>query len=256
MRGRVYGILTLAAVAGCSLSVAGQVAEARSKAVAPANSGSTARLPYTAEFRITHVQTLADGSTITRETTEVYARDSQGRSLNMSSTTPAAEDQMVHSSVNLNDPVAHTHTWWNVPGQRVTVSNIPQLGMGRSTCAASNLAAIPQPAADPRMKPVAEDLGKQTFQGVEAHGQRNVWTIPARTIGNSDDLVRTDEVWFSTTPGYTSLNVRQVYDDPQTGRTTRELVKFIQGEPDAALFQPPADFEVVTQETHEEFRCP
>jgi hypothetical protein len=106
------------------------------------------------------------------------------------------------------------------------------------------------------MKPVAEDLGKQTFQGVEAHGQRNVWTIPARTIGNSDDLVRTDEVWFSTTPGYTSLNVRQVYDDPQTGRTTRELVKFIQGEPDAALFQPPADYEFVTQETHEEFRCP
>jgi len=37
---------------------------------------------------------------------------------------------------------------------------------------------------------------------------------------------------------------------------TRELVKFTQGEPDAALFQPPSDYEVVTQETHEEFRCP
>jgi hypothetical protein len=82
------------------------------------------------------------------------------------------------------------------------------------------------------------------------------WTIPARTIGNSDDLVRTDEVWFSTTPGLSGFNVRQVYDDPQSGRMTRELVKFTQGEPDAALFQAPADFEVVTQETHEEFRCP
>jgi hypothetical protein len=214
------------------------------------------RLPYTAEFRITHVQTLADGSTITRETSEVHARDSQGRTLNISSTTPATDDQIVHSSININDPVARTHTWWNVPGQRVTVSNMQQLGTVRSTCAGSNLAAGPQPAVDPRTKPLAEDLGKQTFQGVEAQGRRNVWTIPARTIGNSNDLVRTDEVWFSTTPGLTSINVRQVYDDPQSGRTTRELVKLTQGEPDAALFQPPADFELVTQETHEEVRCP
>jgi hypothetical protein len=162
----------------------------------------------------------------------------------------------VHSSVNLNDSVAHTHTWWTVPGQRVTVTNMPQLGAARSACAVSNLAAMPQPAVDPRTKPVAEDLGKQTFRGVEAQGHRNAWTIPARTIGNSNDLARTDEVWFSTAPGLTGINVRQVYDDPQSGRMTRELVKFNQGEPDAALFQPPADYEVVTQETHEEFRCP
>jgi hypothetical protein len=257
MRGRIFGVLTLA-VAGFALSAACQIAEtqlsgARMKAAA---NGRPARLPYTAEFRVTHVQTLADGSTITRETTELHARDSQGRTLAMSSTTPATDDQMVHSSFNINDPVAHTHTWWAAPGQRVTVSNTSQLGTVRSTCAGSNLAAIPQPAAEARMESSTEDLGKQTFQGVEAQGHRSSWTIPARTIGNSDELVRTDEVWFSTTPGFTGINVRQVYDDPQSGRTTRELVKFSQGEPDAALFQVPADYEVVTQETHEEFRCP
>ena len=261
MRERIYGILTLAAVAGWSLSAAGQIAETqlsqtRTRAVAPANGATHERLPYTAEFRITHVQTLADGSTITRETSEVHARDSQGRTLTISSTTPAPEDQTMHSSVNINDPVAHTHTWWTVPGQHATVTNITQAGAARSTCAASNLVAIPQPAADPRTKPLAEDLGKQTFQGVEAHGHRTSWTIPARTIGNSDDLVRTDELWLSTTPGLSGIIVRQVNDDPQSGRMTRELVKFTQGEPDAALFQPPADYEVVTQETHEEVRCP
>jgi hypothetical protein len=256
MRGRIFRILTLAAVAGWSLSVAGQISDTGGKAVSPGNGGHATRLPYTAEFRITHVQTLADGSTITRETTEIYARDSQGRTFNMSSSTPATDEQLAHSSVNINDPVAHTHTWWSVPGQRVTVTNMPEMASARATCAASSLAAMPQPTADPRMKPLTEDLGKQTFQGVEARGRRTAWTIPARTIGNSDDLVRTDEVWFSTTPGLTSINVRQVYDDPQSGRMTRELVKLIQGEPDPALFQPPADFEVVTQETHEEFRCP
>jgi hypothetical protein len=256
MRGRIYGIWTLAAVAGFSQSVAGQIAETRARAALPATNGQAERLPYTAEFRVTHVQTLADGSTVTRETTEVHARDSQGRTLNISSTTPATDDEMVHSSVNIRDPVAHTHTWWAVPGQQITVSNMPAPGSARAACAGTNLAAMPRATADPRMKPAVEDLGKQTFQGVEAQGRRTVWTIPARTIGNSDDLVRTDEVWFSTTPGFTGINIRQVYDDPQSGRTTRELVKLTQGEPDGALFQPPADFEVVTQETHEEFRCP
>jgi hypothetical protein len=256
MRGRIYGILTLAAVAGWSLSVAGQIADTSGKTVSARNGGPAERLPYTAEFRVTHVQTLADGSTVTRETTELHARDSQGRTLMMSSTTPASDDQTVHSSFNINDPVAHTHTWWVVPGQRVTVSNMAQPGTVRSTCAGGNLAQIPQTAVEARTKPLTEDLGKQTFLGVEAQGRRTAWTIPARTIGNSDDLVRTDEVWFSTTPGLSGFNVRQVYDDPQSGRMTRELVKFTQGEPDAALFQAPADFEVVTQETHEEFRCP
>jgi hypothetical protein len=256
MRGRIYGLLTLVVVAGFALSSASQIADTSGRVVSPGNSGSGTRLPYTAEFRITHVQTLANGSTITRETTEVHVRDSQGRTLVSSTTTPATDDQVAHSNFNINDPVAHTHTWWVVPGQRVTVSNMAQIGSARSNCAGSNLAPIPQQAVEARIKPQTEDLGKQTFQGVEAQGRRTTWTIPARTIGNSDDLVRTDEVWFSTTPGLTSINVRQVYDDPQTGRMTRELVEFTQGEPDAALFQPPSDYEVVTQETHEEFRCP
>jgi len=38
-------------------------------------SGSNPPAPYTAEFRITHVQTLANGATITRETKEVLARN-------------------------------------------------------------------------------------------------------------------------------------------------------------------------------------
>jgi hypothetical protein len=63
-------------------------------------------------------------------------------------------------------------------------------------------------------------------------------------------------VWFSTTPGLSGINVRQVNEDPQMGKTTRELVSFSQGEPDASLFQLPADYEVVTQETHDEVRCP
>jgi hypothetical protein len=115
---------------------------------------------------------------------------------------------------------------------------------------------VPQTEEAQRARPTTEDLGTQTFQGLQAHGQRSTWTIPAGTIGNSEPLAHTGEQWFSTTPGLSGINVHQVNDDPQRGATTRELVRFTQGEPDAAMFQLPQDYEVVVQETHDEVRCP
>ena len=255
MRRRLSGFLSLVTVAGLAVSAAGQEAPLRQgPAMQSGNAHQQAHLPYTAEFKTTRVQTLADGSTITHVTTETMARDSQGRIFDMSSSNHGPDDQAAHIIVNVNDPVAHTHTWWSVPGQRVTVSNIPE--PSRSTCAANALPALPRPLRDQRTKPTTEDLGKQTFQGIEAQGHRTTITFPAGAIGNSDPLVRTDEVWFSTTPGISGINVRQVNEDPQMGKTTRELVSFSQGEPDASLFLLPQDYEVVTQETHDEVRCP
>jgi hypothetical protein len=257
MRRKLIVVLSLVAVSGLAVSAGGQEAQVRQSRVMPAGSAQQqARPPYTAEFKTTRVQTLADGNTITHVTTETMARDSQGRTVNMSSSNYGPDDQPVHISVNINDLAARTHTWWFVPGQRVTVQNIPEPGSGRSTCAANALAAMPHPSIDQRAKPTTEDLGKQTFQGIEAHGRRTTTTYPAGAIGNSDPLVRTDEVWFSTTPGFSGINVRQVNDDPLMGKTTRELVSFSQGEPDASMFQPPADYEVATVETHDEVHCP
>ena len=48
---------------------------------------------------------------------------------------------------------------------------------------------------------------------------------PAGSIGNSEELVRSDETWFSTTPGLSGILVRQINDDAQMGKITREMVK-------------------------------
>ncbi|MGA3046997.1 MAG: hypothetical protein ABSD67_10265 [Terracidiphilus sp.] len=256
MRVRICGGLILAVVGGITLSAAGQVDGVRTTGSA-GRVARPARLPYTAEFKTTHVQTLANGSTITRETTEVLARDSQGRTLNSSTSTPQAEGQAVHTDVNINDPVAHTHTYWSTLAKRVTVRILQDPGAQQSsTCASSIVTPVVQSETVQRQNPTMEDLGKQTFLGVEAKGHRSTWTTPAGEIGNSEPLVRVNEVWFSTTPGLPGINVRQMVDDPRTGKTTRELVKFTPGEPDATLFQPPQEFEVVTQEEHDEVRCP
>jgi hypothetical protein len=44
--------------------------------------------------------------------------------------------------------------------------------------------------------------------------------------------------------------VREVTDDPVTGKLTKELVELSQSEPDPATFQPPEGYVVVTQELH------
>jgi hypothetical protein len=42
--------------------------------------------------------------------------------------------------------------------------------------------------------------------------------------------------------------VREVTDDPQAGRSTKELENLNQDEPDASIFQPPAGYEIVNKE--------
>lgn len=256
MRNSISGCLTLVALAAGSLAALGQVSAQLPSNAAPARHAQPVQLAYTAEFKVTHVQTLADGNTITHETTEVMARDSQGRHVHISTQTPMVEDQTVRTSVNVNDPVAHTHSFWMVPGQRVTVTNFPDPMAAGNSCAGS--VPVPSTHAETvqRTKPTVEDLGVQTFQGVEAHGRRTTYVTPAGAIGNTDPMVHTNEVWFSSTPGLAGINLREVTEDPRMGRTTRDLTRFTQGEPDASLFQAPQDYEVVTQETHEEVRCP
>lgn len=256
MRGPICGLLTLVAISVLGSHAAGQGAAVGASGIPGRSTAQQQRLPYTAEFKTTRVQTLGDGSTITHETTEVMARDSQGRIYRLSTTSPQGEEQTTHTAVNIDDSVAKTHTYWFVPGQRVTVVNQADSGASSASCGVPMRAAEPMAAAVQREKPLMEDLGKQTFQGIEAQGHRTTNSIPEGAIGNSEPLVRTFEVWFSTTPGLSGINLHQVSDDPQAGRSTRELVKFTQGEPDLSMFQPPDGYETLTQETHGEVRCP
>lgn len=257
MRGPIFGVLMLTSVAGSVLPAASQSpAVIQQRAVATGSASQPARLPYTAEFKTTRVQTLGDGSTITHESTQVLARDSQGRIYNLSSSMSQNEDQTVHTTVNIDDPAAKTHTFWFVPGQRVTVISQIDPGAMSASCGATNLVPAAQTTEEHTVKPTREDLGKQTFQGLEARGHRTTTSYPAGAIGNSAPQLSTSEVWFSSTPGLSGINVHQVNDDPQAGKTTRELVKFTQGEPDLSLFQPPDGYETLVQETHGEVRCP
>jgi hypothetical protein len=213
------------------------------------NPSTTPRLPYTAEFKISRVQTLVNGSTITHESTETVALDSQGRRMTSSTMIPSMGNQTPIARVTVMDPVARTNSSWTVPGKTATVIQMPVPGVSRTGCLTNMPVKLPPEIrmVAERPKPTIEDLGTQTFQGVEARGRRVTTTTPAGVIGNDAPLTITTETWTAIAPGPRGLYVRSVIDSLQTGKTTRELTNFTQAEPDASVFQPPEGYEIVNK---------
>jgi YD repeat-containing protein len=249
-----------------------------------ANHAPEPAAPYTAEFKITRVQTLANGATITHESKQIMARDSQGRTLNANTPLSAADDQPENTITVVHDPANNTQTTWDSRSRRVRVLKMAPRGAqgcwstvtGNSTSevggtmsttvsgaagsgagagsSALNVRLPDNPAAGPAsvprsepVRPVREDLGTDTFLGVEVKGTRVTRTVPVGQIGNDVPLVTVSEMWSAPSLG---LTLRDITDSAQSGKSTREAVSLDLGEPDPSLFQPPEGYEVTTEEMH------
>jgi hypothetical protein len=247
MRVSINIAIVCAVVAGLALPVSAQAPRSRMTTVTMGNPAPAPRLPYTAEYKNSRVQTLVNGTTITHESTELVALDSQGRRMYSTTTIPLLENQTPITRVTVFDPVARTNSNWTVPGKNVTVTAMPLPGAPRNCATNVVLPTIPHNAGVSGVKPTVEDLGTQTIEGVEARGHRTTFTTPAGAIGNDAPLVSTTEMWTATAPGLRGLVARSVIDNPQSGKMTRELTNFTQAEPDASLFQPPSDYEIVNK---------
>jgi len=223
--------------------------------------------PYRAEFKMTRVQTLGNGATITTESTRVQAMDSQNHLLFSYSQPQNFSDHAIWTSVTVTDRASGTQTLWNSQSRKATVIKEPPVEQrhgcwqslaghqtrtysapqASSADAQNSAAGKPSVAPTPqvqRPRPVTEDLGTQTIQGLEVRGQRHT-TTPVGEIGNDQPLVSIQEDWFATWYGF---SVRSIRDDPQQGKETTELVKLEQGEPDPAIFLPPDGYETVVEE--------
>jgi len=101
--------------------------------------------------------------------------------------------------------------------------------------------AIVGPLAAPTKRLAGESLGKQTFEGVEAEGTRNVNTIETGAIGNDRPIQVTSERWYS--PDLQTV-VMTKHSDPRTGDESFRLVNIRRGDPGSYLFQPPAGYNI------------
>jgi hypothetical protein len=227
--------------------------------------------PYQAEKVSRSVQTLSDGTVITHESKGMIARDAQGRVREDIYQTHSGEvngREMDHTlqSATVGDPVAHTMLLWT--GEKSKVAMQMQLpSLPRSPMKAMLSSPPPPPpggvmagvSLGTRGKTVAaggtsgdgptlmvnqvraEELGRQSIEGVLVSGKRITTTIPTGKVGNDRPIVVVHEEWRSPE---LKILVKTIDTDPRTGEQTMELQGLVRTDPDAALFQAPADYQV------------
>jgi hypothetical protein len=212
--------------------------------------------PYTAEFKTTSVQTLANGTTITRTSTETRALDSEGRRMTSRSNLIGG-NQSVASFVHIEDPVENTQINWSGTIKQARVTKLPPQDQ-RHGCWASDSGSLQMNYGPITPRPTTarassgEAAALMAAKPSVAREDLGVRTIPAGQIGNDQPMVTTTESWHSASLGF---EVRQVSESPQSGKSTMELVSIDQSEPPITTFQPPEGYEVTTEELHQ-VQCP
>jgi hypothetical protein len=195
--------------------------------------------PFSATISTETTQTLSDGNHIDRTSSGSIARDSQGRT-RRDMTLPAiggwgASGQAAPHVTFINDSVAGAR-YVLEPDKKVARKMQWREHGGRN--------GGPPPPRGPRQENnvTTASLGTQTINGVSAEGTRTTRTIPAGAIGNASAIVITSERWYSPELQTVVMSKRS---DPFQGETTFQLTNIQKQEPEAALFQVPADYTVM-----------
>lgn len=190
--------------------------------------------PYSGVQTTQMQQALTDGNQISRQEQSKVYRDSQGRvRMEHSFTNPGGKTR---SSVTIFDPVAGVSYFLNPDTKTAVKMTLPAAGNG---------AGEGKMGHGPREgQAQTEDLGTQTINGLAATGTRVTVTIPAGKMGNQQPIQVVRETWISTA---LKVPVSIKRSDPRFGTTTTQLTNVVQAEPDAALFQLPADYTVTTR---------
>ncbi|MGH9712071.1 MAG: hypothetical protein ACRD5M_02075 [Candidatus Acidiferrales bacterium] len=205
---------------------------------------TVAGAPFTANFSSQTSETLSDGNHINRSTTGTLARDAQGRTrrdMTLSGIGPWSSSGKAKQVSMIHDPVTGSH-YILEPDKKIAreIDRINGKGMGREhKHEHANGFALGGRGNDANV--TTTSLGTETINGVSAEGTRLTRTIPAGAIGNEKPIVITVERWYS--PDLQTV-VKTTRSDPRTGETVMQLTKIQRAEPDASLFQVPADYTI------------
>lgn len=236
------GVLLLVA------SLAGAQTVARQEPLSTGGLVSTLRAepvlnePYTAVQSAELVRVLPDGTRVVRHGHHFVARDSAGRVRVEQRLGKTSDGSGEIKMVYIKDPVAHTVTTWmeGLPNARTaTITNLSSTN--RTAAAAACTSCQQRESSRPQPVVTTTDLGSSLLDGVAVTGKLTTTTVPAGRSGNDHPITKTHEVWTSDEM---KLVLKQKFDDPRFGKRTIQLVDFSRAEPPAALFRPPAGYQV------------
>jgi hypothetical protein len=194
--------------------------------------------PYSGVEVRTSQQLLANGNLIQRQTqTNVY-RDSQGRV--RTEMTIQRPDGTTATRVSIADPVAGVVHELDAE-RKISFDRPAHFGNNSGSSSSSSSSAQTSATRALPANETRETLAAQTMNGLIASGTRITRTIPAGQIGNSQPIQTVREVWTSSD---LKVAVMTKISDPRTGTVVAQLTNVNRSEPDASLFQVPADYTV------------
>jgi hypothetical protein len=193
--------------------------------------------PLSGDFIVNRDTTLADGNRIHNESQSKVYRDMEGRvrrEMGLDLATPAT-GSVKRNLVVIMDPVAGKRYILNPENKtaREVPTRRPQ-GEGHE----DHMKPMGGPDSATANK---EELGTKTVNGIQAEGVRVTRTIPAGAIGNDKPIAVVTERWYSPD---LQITVLTTHTDPMMGSVTTKLVNVTRGDPDASLFQIPADYKI------------
>lgn len=203
--------------------------------------------PYSAKETTVKVQTAANGQKFTNTYVALLWRDSEGR-LREEHLLKTASGQEYHF-VMLTDPIAGTHTTWNVgpwndrPGSNNKSAALTTLSTRMKT---GPVHTFPMRAGPCGNSCTREMFDSQQVNGEYAQGMRMTSLIKLGTDESGQEIKGSlvTEMWVSPDLG---IIVHQINDDPRTGRSVTDLTDIVRGEPDPALFSPPPGYQISDQ---------
>lgn len=221
--------------------------------------GTVTGAPYSAEQITEHVQTLADGTHITRTPDKaMFYRDSLGRT-RTERTFPmppgVPENAILRPTlIEINDPVSGAHytlderrhtatkfTFQPLPsGITGAIRPTKLLALAPGQAFAQVQAAVPhETQSQPQI--THESLGTQNIEGIIAEGTRTTMVYPVGAVGNDRPITIVHETWTSPELKVTVLSKDS---DPRNGDSTMRLTNISRAEPDATLFLVPPDYQI------------
>jgi hypothetical protein len=198
--------------------------------------------PYSMVEKTTTVRTLADGTTMRSTHEERKMRDAEGRT--RVDILHEFKNEVTIVITTISDPVTRTRTTLNVRQKMAYTFHLPELKP--AALVDEKKVAELREAAKSRPTPnfQTEQLGQKNVSGIFAEGTRTTRLIPIGMEGNDREIRVVTEQWVS--PDLKVVVARSV-DDPRYGQITMEVSDLLRGDPDATLFQVPADYKMVAQ---------
>lgn len=189
--------------------------------------------PYSATVTTEYIQTLSNGTHLTRTNTATVYRDGEGRTRQETTIKhigPIAAQGDGKQIISITDPVA---------GFSYVLNPEDHTALKRSFRTGS-MPPPPPPKTNPE-DVKTESLGTQNIEGVSAEGTRTTFTIPAGKIGNDHAIEIVSERWYSPE---LQVVVLSKHIDPMMGESLYKLTNIVRSEPAHSLFELPADYTV------------